>query len=65
MAATASADELADVVNEGHGGRVFTPRDLEAVLRRHHGRRGVARLAEVLGDEDAMTITRSGPRGHS
>lgn len=59
VAATACADQLADVVNEAHGRRLFTPRDLEAVLRRHHGRRGVARLAEVLGDEDAMTITRS------
>ncbi len=59
VAATASADELADVVNEGHGLRLFTPRELETVLRRNRGRRGVARLAEVLGEEDAMTITRS------
>jgi very-short-patch-repair endonuclease len=59
VATSASVDELVDVVNEGHGLRRFTPRELEAVVRRHRGRRGVARLAEVLGDEDAMTITRS------
>jgi very-short-patch-repair endonuclease len=59
VAATASADELADVVNEGHGLRLFARRELEAVLRRNRGRRGAAKLAEVLGDEDAMTITRS------
>ena len=40
-------------------GRVFAPRDLEAVLARNRGRRGSARLSQVLGDEDAMTITRS------
>ena len=59
VAATASIDEVANLVNEGQGLRRFTPRDLEAVLRRHHGRRGAGKLAEVLGDEDAMTITRS------
>ena len=59
VAATASVDEVAEVVNEGHGLRLFTPRELEAVVRRNRGRRGVARLAEVLGDEDATTITRS------
>src|ERR1700729_1959310 len=35
VAATASRDEVADVVNEGHGLRLFTRRDLEAVLRRN------------------------------
>jgi Protein of unknown function (DUF559) len=59
VAATASVDEVAEVVNEGHGRRLFTPRELEAVLRRNRGRRGVARLAEVLGYEDATRITRS------
>jgi very-short-patch-repair endonuclease len=59
VAATASVDEVAHLVNEGHGLRLFTPRHLEAVLRRHRGRRGAARLAQVLGNEDAMTITRS------
>ena len=59
VAATATIDELADVVNQGQALRRFTPRQLEAVLRHNRGRRGVARLAQVLGDEDAMTITRS------
>jgi very-short-patch-repair endonuclease len=58
-ATTATLDELADIVNEGHGRRLFTPHYLEAVLRRHRGRRGTAKLAQVLGDEDATTITRS------
>ncbi len=59
VAATASVDEVARLVNEGHGLRLFTPRELEAVLRRNRGRRGAGKLAEVLGDEHAMTITRS------
>lgn len=59
VAATATVDELVDIVNEGHGLRRFKASDLDAVLRRNRGRRGVARLKEVLGDQDAMTITRS------
>jgi very-short-patch-repair endonuclease len=59
VAATATLDEVAHLLNEGQALRLFTPRALEAVVRRHRRRRGVARLAEVLGDEDAMTITRS------
>jgi very-short-patch-repair endonuclease len=59
VAAGATGDELADLVDRGVEGRVFTPRELKAVVARHRGRRGVARLAEVLGTEDAMTITRS------
>jgi len=59
VAATASLDELADIVNEGQRLRLFRPRDLDALLRRHRGRRGVASLAQVLGGEDAVTITRS------
>jgi len=59
VAATASLDEVAHLVNEGQGLRRFAPRDLEAVLRRNRGRRGAGKLAAVLGDENAMTITRS------
>jgi hypothetical protein len=59
VAATASRDEVAEVVNEGHGLRLFNPRELEAVLHRNRGRRGVAKLAEVLCDQDATSITRS------
>jgi len=59
IAGTASVDEVAYLVNEGQGLRLFTPRDLAAVCRRHRGRRGAGKLAEVLGDEHAVTITRS------
>jgi very-short-patch-repair endonuclease len=59
VAAVASMDELAEVVEKGVAERVLTPRKLEVVLARHRGRRGSARLSQVLGDEDAMTITRS------
>lgn len=58
IAATAPS-ELPDVIDAGLANRLLTRRDLEAVLRRHRGRRGTARLAEILGDESAMTITRS------
>jgi len=59
LAAVATVDEIADVVNKAVEGRVLRPRELEAVLARNRGRRGVARLAQVLGSEDAVTITRS------
>jgi very-short-patch-repair endonuclease len=59
VAADAGPDELADVVEKEVAERVLTPRELEAVLGHNLGRRGAARLAQVLGDEDAMTITRS------
>lgn len=50
---------LADAVGEGVGGRLVNRAQIEATLARNRGRRGSARLAEVIGDEDAMTITRS------
>jgi very-short-patch-repair endonuclease len=59
VAASATIAEVADIVNQGQALRRFRPRELEAVLRRNQGRRGVVRLAQALGDEDAMTITRS------
>ena len=58
IAATTPA-ELPDVIDAGLGNRRLSRRDLEAVLSRHRGRRGAARLAAILGDESAMTITRS------
>lgn len=58
IAATSPAD-LPDVIDEGLANRLLKRRDIEAVLSRHRGRRGAARLAAVLGDESAMTITRS------
>lgn len=59
VAATCTMDELADVVDHGVAERVLTPRDLEAVLARNRGRRGAARLAEILGDESGRVISRS------
>jgi very-short-patch-repair endonuclease len=59
VAAGATMDQLAEVVERGVESRLLTPRELEAVLARHRGRRGAARLAEILGDESAMAIPRS------
>ena len=58
IAATTPA-ELPGVIDEGLARRLLNRRELEAVLARHRGRRGAARLAAILGDESAMTITRS------
>jgi very-short-patch-repair endonuclease len=59
VAGDASPNEIADLVDAGVAGRQFKPAELNALLRRHRGRRGVARLAGVLGDESAQAITRS------
>ena len=59
VAETAPHNEIIDLVDKGVEGRLFTPSELEAVLRRNRGRRGAARLGAVLGSEDALTITRS------
>ena len=59
VAADGSPNEIADLVDKGVEGRRFTPVELKALLGRHRGRRGAARLAAVLGDESAMAITRS------
>ncbi len=59
VAAVGSRDELVDVIDAGLALRRFTGRDLESLLGRHRGRRGAARLAEVLGDETAVAISRS------
>jgi very-short-patch-repair endonuclease len=58
IAATAPS-ELPVVIDAGLAKRLLNRRDLDAVLDRHRGRRGAARLAAILGDESAMTITRS------
>jgi very-short-patch-repair endonuclease len=57
--AAAAPGELIDVIDEGLGRRLLTPRELQAVLARNRPCRGAARLAALLGDETAMTITRS------
>jgi very-short-patch-repair endonuclease len=59
VAAVGSQDELIDVIDAGLANRQFRPRDLKDVLARNRGRRGAARLAELLGDETAMAISRS------
>lgn len=58
VAATSPSD-VPGLIDAGLGNRRIKKRDLEAVVRRHRGDRGVARLAAILGDESAMTITRS------
>lgn len=58
IAATSPWD-LPGVIDAGLANRRLNRHDIETVLRRHRGRRGAARLAAILGDESAMTITRS------
>jgi very-short-patch-repair endonuclease len=57
--AAVAPDELVDVVEEGLANRRINTRQLEAVLARNRPCPGAARLAALLGDENAMTITRS------
>lgn len=59
VAATASMTEIGDLVDAGVAGRLLTSGELDAVLKRHRGRRGTARLAAVLGDDAGRGITRS------
>jgi very-short-patch-repair endonuclease len=59
VAAVGARDELIDVIDAGLALRRFSPRELKVVLERNRGRRGAGRLAEVLGDETAMAISRS------
>jgi very-short-patch-repair endonuclease len=57
--AAVAPGELVDLMDEGLARRRLNRRDLEAVLARNRPCRGAARLAALLGDESAMTITRS------
>lgn len=57
--AAVAPDELPAVLDEGLARRRITREELEAVLARNRPCRGAARLAALLGDETAMTITRS------
>jgi very-short-patch-repair endonuclease len=59
VAAAGTGDELVEVIDAGLAARRFKPRDLHVVLERNRPCRGAARLAEVLGDETAMAISRS------
>jgi very-short-patch-repair endonuclease len=57
--AAVAPNDLADLLDEGLARRVLSRRDLDAVVARNRPCRGAARLAGLLGDETAMTITRS------
>jgi very-short-patch-repair endonuclease len=57
--AAVAPDELPAVLDEGLARRRITREELEVVLARNRPCRGAARLAALLGDETAMTITRS------
>lgn len=59
VAAVGTHDELIDVIDQGLALRRFTPGDLKSVLARNRGRRGTARLADVIADETTMAISRS------
>jgi very-short-patch-repair endonuclease len=59
VAAVGTRDELIEVIDQGLALRRFTPGDLKGVLNRHRGRRGAARLSDLMGDETAMAISRS------
>lgn len=59
IAATAPGHELANVIDEGLARRLFTPADLTEVLARNRPCRGAARLAEILSDETATSVSRS------
>ncbi len=59
VAAVGSRDELVDMIDAGLALRRFTAGELKLMLARHRGRRGSARLAEVLADDTTMAISRS------
>jgi very-short-patch-repair endonuclease len=59
IATTLPRHGLADAVGDGIGNRRVNRREIEATLARNRGRRGSARLAEVIADKDTTTITRS------
>lgn len=59
ISATATEKELTHAIDEGLAKRLFTPRDLDDELARNRPCRGAARLAAILGDPTATTISRS------
>jgi very-short-patch-repair endonuclease len=58
IAAVAPA-ELSRVIEDGLAARKINRKELEAVLARNRPCRGAARLADILGDSIATTMTRS------
>ena len=59
IASSSTRDELVEAIGAGVAKRLIDRRRLDGVLARGRGRRGVARLAEALGEESGATITRS------
>ena len=59
IAATGSAYELSAAIDEGLAHELLSPKELVDVLARDRPCRGAARLAEILGDETATTMSRS------
>ncbi len=59
ISATASGNELIRAIDNGLAGRLFTPRELDDVLKRNRPCRGAARLAAILGDPTATAVSRS------
>lgn len=59
IAATLPRDALADALGEGLAHRLLDRREIEAVLGRNRPCRGAARLAALIADGSATTITRS------
>lgn len=59
IAATSTHDQLVEAVGAGVANRRVDRAALDAVLERNRRRRGVARLAAVLGEDSAVTISRS------
>lgn len=57
--AAVAPGELVDVIDAGLASRLLDRRELERVLARNRPCRGAARLAAIVGDPDAMTLTRS------
>ncbi|MGN6868621.1 MAG: type IV toxin-antitoxin system AbiEi family antitoxin domain-containing protein [Solirubrobacteraceae bacterium] len=59
ISATASAKDLTRAIDEGLAKRLFTPRELDDILKRDRPCRGAARLAAILGDPAATAVSRS------
>ena len=59
IAARLPLGEVAKAIDAGLAGKALTPGEVEAVLARHRGYRGAARLAQVVAGGGGSTITRS------
>ena len=57
--AAVAPEELVDVIDEGLASRRLDRREMDAALPWNRPCGGAPRLASILGDEDAMALTRS------